>query len=477
MDTTSMTRPRLLGAAALLALTTVAGAMSRGGKPTPPPPGTLSFSAPDGGPVTFTGQLDRSAVRVGGDGRVRMELVLAGEKRAGADAPRVPTDLVVVLDRSGSMGGEKITHARAAVDEVVNQLGAQDRFALVTYSDGTELTIPLTPVTDDARRAWLAAVDRVAADGGTNMSAGLDLALDTATRLRAPGRAGRVILISDGLANQGDASHEGLVGRARRAAGAGLPLTTVGVGADFNEYLMTDLADAGSGNYYYLEHTDSLASVFARELGATRTTVASGVTVDIAPAPGVHVVDAAGYPLLATTDGHVTFRPGTLFAGQERRIWVTLDVPHDAPATHPLGRFAVSFDDHDTPHTLAFTDTPEVACVGNDADFFARVDRPAWERSVLVEGFNKMQADVAVAVKEGRQEAAQAAVDAYKKDTEAMNRHVASAPVAQRLRSLDELKASIDDAFQGRDQKAKQNTLSKGASLSAVDGRRQGAKY
>ena len=107
-------------------------------------------------------------------------------------------------------------------------------------------------------------------DGGTNMSSGLDLGLDTIDRMRASGRTSRAILISDGLANQGDATPEGLLRRAGRAARGEYVLTTVGVGADFNEYLMSALADAGTGNYYYLNRSDDLGSVFAREFDAAR---------------------------------------------------------------------------------------------------------------------------------------------------------------------------------------------------------------
>ena len=103
------------------------------------------------------------------------------------------------------------------------------------------------------------------------MSAGLDLALATVTPLRAAGRSPRVILISDGLANQGDASLEGLVARAQRATRAELPLTTVGVGVDFNETLMTALADAGGGNYYFVERSTELAAgLRARVRGRAR---------------------------------------------------------------------------------------------------------------------------------------------------------------------------------------------------------------
>jgi Ca-activated chloride channel homolog len=479
-----ITRIRLLAAGALLGLTAIAGVASRGGSavtsPAAPPSaaGALHFAAPAGGPVTFSGQLDRSAVHVGGDGLVRMELTLAGEARAATAAPaRVPTDLVVVLDRSGSMDGEKLQHARAAVAELIAQLDPADRFALATYADAAEMTIPLAAVEPDARRRWLATVAEMGTLGGTNMSAGLDLALGALHAGRTAGRTARTILISDGLANQGDASHEGLVRRARSAARGEWPLTTVGVGTDFNEYLMTALADAGTGNYYFVERATDLGNVFAREFGAARTTVASAVAVEIAPAPGVRVVDAAGYPLETAPDGRVTFRPGTLFAGQERRVWVTLAVPQDAVAERDLGQFAVAYKDGDSPRRAVFAETPRVACVADADAFFASVDRGAWERAIVVDELNKMQETVARQVAAGDRAAANETVKKFRADTGAMNARIQSKDVAQKLEDLRVLEAQVDDAFTGADQKGKQNRLSKTGSAKAYDGRRAGSKY
>ncbi len=479
-----ITRIRLLAAGALLGLTAIAGVASRGRtavtSPATPPsePAALRFTAPAGGPVTFSGQLDRSAVHVGGDGLVRMELTLAAEARAATAAPaRVPTDLVVVLDRSGSMDGEKLRHARAAVSELIAQLDPADRFALVTYADAAEMTIPLDAVSPDARRRWLATVAELGTLGGTNISAGLDLGLAALQSGRTAGRTARTILISDGLANQGDASHEGLVRRARRSAQGEWPLTTVGVGTDFNEYLMTALADAGTGNYYFVERATDLGNVFAREFGAARTTVASALAVEIAPAPGVRVVDAAGYPLETAPDGRVTFRPGTLFAGQERRVWVTLAVPQDAVAERDLGQFAVAYKDGAAPRRAVFAETPRVACVADRDAFFAGVDRGAWERAVVVDELNKMQETVARQVAAGDRAAASATVQKFRADTGAMNARIQSKDVAQKLEDLRVLEAQVDDAFTGADQKGKQNRLSKTGSAKAYDARRAGSKY
>ena len=199
-------RIRLAIAGALLGATALAGA--RAARVAPPEPGQpTSVTAPGKGPVTFSGTLDRTSVLRGGDGVVRMELVMrAPGPHVEYAAMRQPTDLVIVLDRSGSMMGEKIEHARAAIRELVSHLGAEDRFSLVTYSDGVAVTIPLAQATEEARRRWLSTIAAITAEGNTNMSSGLDTGLNLIEGSRNAGRAARAILISDGLANQGDAS-------------------------------------------------------------------------------------------------------------------------------------------------------------------------------------------------------------------------------------------------------------------------------
>jgi Ca-activated chloride channel family protein len=477
--TPTTTRRRWIAAGTLLVVTALVGVAARIGGSTqvfvPGPGETPRFAAPSSGPVTFEGRLDRTAVLLGGDGLVRAELVIGAAPDRTVRSARVPTDLVVVLDRSGSMGGDKIADARGAVRELIAQLGPDDRFALVTYSDEAALVLPLASGGDGVRDQWLRTIDGIQADGSTNMSSALDLALDTIERARTSGRVQRAVLISDGLANRGDASPDGLVGRARRAARGEYILSSVGVGADFNEDLMTALADAGSGNYHYLQGTEDLAAVFGREFDAARRTVASGLAVRIEPGPGVSVVDAAGYPLERTA-GATTFRPGALFAGQQRRVWVTFAVPHDAVATHGLGRFTLAYDDGRERTTLALPEEPRIACVRGEDDFFAGVDIPAWTRSVVEEGYGKLQAEVAREVKSGRRDEAVGLINKYRVETSALNDRLKSAPVASQLQALDKLEAEVGAAFSGPGAPARQNELGKTMGAEARDQRRVGAK-
>jgi Ca-activated chloride channel family protein len=410
----------------------------------------LRFQAPGGGSVGFSGELDRTAVLAGGDGLVGIELAIRGGAGAAGAAERMPSDLVVVLDQSGSMAGEKIFHARAAIRELISALAPEDRFALVCYSSGAYTALPLSPAEDSARESWLSVVEGIYPGGGTNLSSGLDLGLEIADENRGAGRTTRVILISDGLANQGDTSLSGLRARARRAALGEYTLTTIGVGEDFDEQLMATLADAGTGNYYYIQSGDDLARIFSDEFETARESVARGLAVSILPAAGVEVVDAAGYPLERGAEGETVFRPGTLFAGQDRRIWVTLRARSRSEGTFELGRFALEYTEGDERKSLRFSEVPRIAVVADQDDFYASVDPESWSRSVTVDQYNDLRRKVAAELKAGDAGAAKTRIEAFRDRTEEMNEKIQSPGVAAQLETLRSLGYEVDDHASGR---------------------------
>jgi len=425
------------------------------------------------GPVRISASLDRSSVLVGRDGEVRAELVIEADSEA-AIVERRDTDLVVILDRSGSMSGDKIHFARAAVKELVNQLDDSDRFSLVTYSDEAQQTIALGSAHAGAKRSWLATIDQVQTDGYTNMSGGLDLALDLVEAQRLPGRAARVVLISDGLPNLGDPTPEGLMRRAQRAPRGDYVLTAVGVGEDFNEFLMSSLADSGTGNYHFLADAGNLAKVFANELSTARTTVASGVAVSLKPAPGVDVVDASGYPLDTQKDGSVVFRPGILFAGQQRRIWVTYRVRPDSIGSIALGSIAMTWSRNGSRHSASLSEQPSVQVVDDEKAYYTDFDEDSWERSVVTEEWNKTRQDVSRAVSAGKKEKAVDILRTYRQKNSAVNSFVGSEAVSNNLDDAAALEAEVEETFQGEGQETKQNVFSKSQSADAYEKRRVG---
>ena len=461
----------LLAVGLLLATTLLIGATvrARGGAGTGVDPTITIGSA--GQPVAFRATLDRTAVIQGQDGTIRLELVLRARDRE-SQGVQLPTDLVVILDRSGSMNGDKIEHARSAVQQLIEGLSEEDRFSLVAFSTNASELIPLGHASHEARSAWAGVVNAIHAGGGTFMEKGLRMALDTVERSRASNRAARVILISDGLAAE---PHPVLHEQARRAARGEYALSAVGVGADFDETLMASLADAGTGNYYYLSNASALADVFANEFATGRETVATGLAVAIEAADGVSVVEAAGYPLERGPEG-VVIRPGSLFAGQERRIWVTLRVPTDGTGDVALGTLRLSYRAGDERYEVAASELPKVARVEGERDFFAQLDADRWAQGVVVEEYNELKQKVAGYVRSGQRADAVDAIRVFRLRNLRVNRTVAAPAVAGRLVDADVLEESVNEAFSGDDQAKKQNLLGKALHSLALDERRIGAR-
>ncbi len=473
---TKRKRTHLMAAGILVVGSALAGAVA-GGVAQPAGGGGGNFGSRKIGPVSFAGTLDRSSVLLGGDGVARMELVIAADEAATTARRRRPTDLVIVLDRSGSMAGDKIAHARSSVRELMSHLRSEDRFSLVTYASESRIDVPLTHFQGSGRITIDRRVDQVVTGGGTNMSGGLDLGLSLVEAARSVDRVPHLILISDGLANEGDASQHGLTTRAGRAARGEFMLSTIGVGADFNEQMMIAIADAGTGNYYYVRHAEDLRSVFAREFDAARGTVATGLTLRIEPRSGVGVSDVSGYPL-ERDSGAIVVRPGSLFAGQERRIWVTLDIPNRAIGAYEVGDFSLSYTANGLRHVVAFDEIPEVACVAGENEYYSGVDVGAWSRSVAIEQYNEMQDDVAKKVKAGKRDEALDRLRAFRSQVADQNLVLKSAPVEAKLADADVLEEEVQAAFEGdrNDRAERQNLLGKSKSAAARDSRRVGAK-
>ncbi len=388
------------------------------------------------GVVTLEAGLDRGSVLEGSDGLVRVELVLRGQQ-VDAIAPHVPTDLVVVLDRSGSMQGQPIATAVGAVRELISGLADGDRFALVSYASAAQLDIALEVADPGARSRWNGRLGHLQATGGTNLSSGLDLADSVLTRASRGGRAPRVIVLSDGLANQGDFSLPGLRARAARALAGEYVLSSVGIGAGFDETVMSALADAGTGNFYYLPDLRRLAGVFGDEFAAARDTVARALSVRIDPAAGVRVASAAGYPLHAEGDGGVRFHPGDLFGGQERRIWLVLHAPTAEITDVALGAVHVEYATPDGErHRASLAALPELACIADDDAYYASFDSERYRRANKNESLGALKQSVARKVKEGRQEEAVAEVEAYRVEME-----------TEQLRALGYVDAAEADAL------------------------------
>jgi Ca-activated chloride channel family protein len=387
------------------------------------------------GSVRMTTRVDRTAVLAGSGGDLYVELAL--EALARGDVPRTPTDVVVVLDRSGSMEGQKLMYAKRAAQHLIGLLTPDDRFALVTYETDAEVVLPLWHASEQNRERALRRIRELDSAGSTNMSAGLDLGLAQLSTEREPGRMRRVLLLSDGLANAGDDSPAGLRRRATNFARRGAVLTTMGIGDDFDEPLMTALADAGEGNFYYLAKLETMAGFFESEFVSAARTVASNLSVHFVPGAYVELVDAAGYPLERLA-GETVFRPGSLFAGQRRKIWLSVRLPTDRLESFDLGSVRLTYDEQGATHELAARVEPRVTCVSEQTAFEQGIVKEVWEAAVTNDALSRTQRALADAVERGSAADVDHAADDYAQKNQALADKLGSSVVQRSIVELQQ---------------------------------------
>jgi Ca-activated chloride channel family protein len=289
------------------------------------------------------------------------------------------------------------------------------------------------------------------------------------------------ILVSDGHANEGDHSMEGLRARAARAVAGEYVLSAVGVGSGFDEALMSALADAGTGNFYYVRDGSDLGDVFAGEFLSARDTVASSLSVEIDLGDGVELLDAAGYPV-ERSGRTARFRPGTLFAGQERRVWLSLRAPTDALRDVDAAELRLTWRDpnaspEEPPRVLRIAEPLRVACVADERVFAASLDGDLVRRGLAGDKLAALKQDVASSLRLGRQDEARQRIQAFRLESRADYGRLGLAPEEQgSFREAEALELDVKDAFASPASPAARNALSKTLSSEGQDGRRPGAK-
>ncbi len=267
-------------------------------------------------------------------------------------APSAPTqratgrDLALVLDRSGSMSGQKMACAKQATRALIDRMGPTDRLALISYGTDVTVDLPVTRLDEAGRAAAMRALDHLYEDGGTNLAGGLVSAHRELLRASEAARGdsqprGQIVLLSDGEANEGVIAPAAIADIGRRVAADGISISTIGVGRDFDETVMGHLATVGRGRYYDVETVQSLETIFRSELDALS---GSAVALDVelyvtspaslGPSPMSAYAGAPAAPSEVGDQRYTSVYIGDIRAGEERQV--NFSGLH-GPAGEPLG--------------------------------------------------------------------------------------------------------------------------------------------
>jgi len=260
---------------------------------------------------------------------------IAGQKKE----RRTPLNLAVVLDKSGSMTGAKLEKTKQAAMQLVDRLAPNDIFSLVIFSDHAQVLVPAQKVAD--KDALKEKIEGIEADGSTALYAGVKMGADQLQEFFSSKRINRVILLSDGLANVGPSSTRELRRLGSDLAERGISVTTIGVGDDYNEDLMAGLAEASDANYYYVQDTEKLPEIFAKELGEMLAVAARDVRIEIVCPDGVKPLGFIGRAEKFDSQ-KATVNLSQFTSGQDRYLFLRCLVNGDKPE---VARVNVNYKD------------------------------------------------------------------------------------------------------------------------------------
>jgi Ca-activated chloride channel family protein len=239
-------------------------------------------------------------------------------------AERQPATLQLVLDRSGSMAGDRLIAALQAVDSLVGQLSPEDRLGLVTFDDRVAVPVPASPVGDGVHIRH--ALGSIYPGNMTNLSGGFLRGIQEARRV-ADGGGATLVLLSDGMANQGVIDHEQLERFAEGAQSAHVSTSTIGIGHGYDEDLLASIARGGSGNTHFAEHGDDAGAALASEVDGLLEQSVQAASLTVRPGDEVSAVRLFNDLPATGIDGGFMVELGDLHAGETRRVLLEIDVP------------------------------------------------------------------------------------------------------------------------------------------------------
>ncbi len=275
--------------------------------------------------IRLEAALDTPVMLAGEEGatqRAFLRVALTGPELAATG--RTAVNLAIVLDRSGSMRGAKLQEAREAAILAVERLHSDDIVSIVTYDSTVNVLMPATRLSD--KEEVYRAIRGIQAGDRTALFAGVSKGARELRKFVSAQRVNRMILLSDGLANVGPSSPGELAELGASLAADGAAVTTVGLGLDYNEQLMTRLALASDGNHFFAETAADLERVYNTELGEVLSVIAQDVDVDVTFKGPVRPVRVLGRE--ADLDGQrLHGRLNQLYSRQTKYFLVEVEIP------------------------------------------------------------------------------------------------------------------------------------------------------
>ena len=284
--------------------------------------------------LTLAAGLDRSRAWEEG-GSVRYLVADLSTPDAITPRPEAPAlNMALAIDISGSMAGDKIDAARRAARAVAEALTQRDRLSIVAFDNTAELLLDARPMDADGRAAACAAIGGLVDRGGTNLFDGWLLAAERVAlaMVAGPQASHRVLLLSDGQANQGLTERGEIAGHVGALLERGVVTSALGIGDGYDEELLGAIAEAGGGSLHDAGRALEIGEIALGELQEGRAAQVERVTLRVS-VPANLRAEVIGAWAHAALPGVVEVMVGSLLPGQTKRVVFRLHCPSGTPGT------------------------------------------------------------------------------------------------------------------------------------------------
>jgi uncharacterized protein YegL len=281
-------------------------------------------------PINVTPLFDFDKVSYEKENEVHLDVVFKAPERD--STKRIPLHLVLAIDCSGSMAGDKLSQVKSTVSKLVDHLTENDSIAITAFSqDAWEVTKSL-PMTAANKTFVKNRVTQLHTFGSTNLSEAITFAMERAVSVDKT-KTCRIVLLTDGCPTCGTCDREGLlkiVGNVNPA----VSISTFGYGSDFDSDLMASLSDKGRGNNFFIKEDKDCNSAFALELGGLLSLYGQNLKITLVPSPTMNFTELLseykceqkhGYRLITPSKFEVTI--DDIFAGETKHLIMKLTVP------------------------------------------------------------------------------------------------------------------------------------------------------
>ena len=243
---------------------------------------------------------------------------------------RAPIDLVAVIDRSGSMSGEKLELVAKVLHFVAQHLKSIDRLSIVTYDSDVEELVSLMNITHKNRDEIDAKIERIYARGGTNLSGGLLKGMNIMKNRTVKADVASVLLFTDGMANEGITDTAGILTAMTNEFGGHnyFTVNTFGFGSDHNAHMLKEISRVGNGLFYYIKTVDQIPQIFTNCLGGLLSTLAQNISISIQTLSGatINKILSKNTPKLSDDNKQGTVSMGDMQSEEEKDILVELNL-------------------------------------------------------------------------------------------------------------------------------------------------------